>query len=145
MKIVAWITLGLVIFVIAALFYYLVVGALLFHLVFAKRSFYCRAMQKGINKKIKDSKIDLCWWEKVEFKKVSIKNAEGLTLVGRFYDANAKKPLSWCMVLDKATKKCNFIVKCFMRKISMFWLLIIERMEKAKALLLDSGGWIVLI
>ena len=116
MKIVAWITLGLVIFVIAALFYYLVVGALLFHLVFAKRSFYCRAMQKGINKKIKDSKIDLCWWEKVKFKKVLIKNAEGFTLVGRFYDANAKKTAIVVHGFGQSYKEMQLYCKMFYEK-----------------------------
>lgn len=116
MKIFAWITLGLVIFVIVALFYYLVVGAILFHLVFSRRSFYCRAMPKDINKKIKDIKLDLCLWDKINFKKVSIKNSEGLVLTGRFYDSGSKKTAIVVHGFGQSYKEMQQYCKMFYEK-----------------------------
>lgn len=91
MKILAWIVLGIVIFIIAALLYYLVVGAILFHYVFSKKSVSSRVLRKDIQKRLIDYKIDLCWWDKVKFAKVKIKSFDQLTLVGNYYDAGSDK------------------------------------------------------
>ncbi len=91
MKILAWIVLGIVIFVIVAMLYYLVVGAILFHYVFSKKSLSSRILRKDTEKRLTDYKIDLCWWDKVKFAKVKIKSLDQLTLVGNYFDAGSDK------------------------------------------------------
>ena len=91
MEIFAWITLGVIGFVILALLYYLVVGAILYHIVFSKKSLASRIFRKDLDKAIKEYKIDLCWWEKYKFKKCTLKSFDDLTLVGHYFDSQAKK------------------------------------------------------
>ena len=67
MKIVAWITCGVIAIVLLTLIYYLVVGAVLFHTVFSKKSLSKRLLRKDVDKALKEYKIDLCWWDKVKF------------------------------------------------------------------------------
>jgi len=91
MKVFAWIVLSLIILVILGLMYYLVVGAIIFKYTFAKRGKNSRAYKKNIDKQIKQHGVDLCWWEKVKFEKVTIENREKMKLVGHFFDNNSDK------------------------------------------------------
>ncbi len=91
MKIFAWIVLGVIIFIIVALVYYLVVGAVIFKFTFAKRGKNSRLSKKNIDKQIKDFGVDLCWWDEVKMQTVSIENREKMKLVGHFFDNNSDK------------------------------------------------------
>lgn len=91
MKIVAWIVLAFVLLVILALGYYLLVGAILFKIAFAKKNPKSRAMRRDTEKRLKEYNVDLCWWEKVKFEKVSMQSGDGTTLSARFFDAGSEK------------------------------------------------------
>ncbi len=77
--------------IIFALAYYLAVGAILFKFIFSRRSVSMRVLRKDTEKRIKENKIDLCWWDKVKFEKVGIKSVDGLNLCGRYFDAGSDK------------------------------------------------------
>ncbi len=89
MKIVAWVCLGIVIFVILALLLYLVVGAILFKIVFSRRSVASRVLKKDTDKRLKEYKIDLGWWDKVKFSKVFTISFDGIKLAGHLHEANS--------------------------------------------------------
>lgn len=91
MKILAWITLALVLLVVVALVYYLTIGAILFRIVFSRKSLSVRVLRKDIEQNIKDYKINLCWWEKIKFKKMQINSFDGLKLVGHWFDCGSNK------------------------------------------------------
>ncbi len=91
MKILAWIVLGIVIFVLVGMIYYLLIGAILFKIIFSRKNVTARVLNKNIEKKLKDYKVDLCWWDKVAFEKVSIKSFDGIDLVGHLHRGNSKK------------------------------------------------------
>lgn len=91
MKIVAWIAIAIIGLILLALIYYLVVGVVLFNAVFSKKSLSMRVLRKDIDQALKDYKIDLCWWDKVKFKKYTIKSFDNLNLVGRFFDSGSNK------------------------------------------------------
>ncbi len=91
MEVIAWIVLGIVIFIIVALLYYLLMGALLFKIIFSRRSVSARVLNKDVDKRLKEYKVDLCWWEKVKFSKIQIKSEDGLNLVGHYYEANSNR------------------------------------------------------
>ncbi|MGN1200685.1 MAG: alpha/beta hydrolase [Candidatus Caccovivens sp.] len=91
MKIFAWVVLAIILLIIFALMYYLVVGQILFHYVFSRKSLQDRVMKKGIDKQIKDHKIDLCWWEKYKFDKVAIESFDKLKLIGHYFENHSKK------------------------------------------------------
>lgn len=91
MKILAWTVLAVIILIIIGLVYYLLVGAGLFRYAFSRKSLSARVFRKDTEKRLKDYKIDLCWWDKVKFEKVSTKSFDGLSLVGHFFDAGTDK------------------------------------------------------
>lgn len=91
MKIIAWVILGIVALVILGLLYYLVVGAILFRVTFSRRSLSSKILTKDLEQKIKDYKVDLCWWDKYQFKKCSIKSFDGLTLKANYFDSQSDK------------------------------------------------------
>ena len=91
MKIVAWIVLGIVVLIILALAFYLVVGAVLFKIVFSRRSVVSRVLRKDTQMRLQQHKIDLGWWTKVKFLKVSTTSFDGLKLVGHLFEANSNK------------------------------------------------------
>lgn len=91
MKVVAWIALAVIILIILGLIYYLTVGALLFRIIFSKKNISRRIIGKDVDQAIKDYKIDLCWWDKIKFKKVSIQSFDQIKLVGHFFDAQSSK------------------------------------------------------
>lgn len=91
MKVVAWVAVGVICFVFAALVYYLVVGAILFKIVLSRKSLSTRVLRKDIQQRIKENKIDLCWWDKVSPQKVCIKSRDNLTLCGMFVPASSNK------------------------------------------------------
>lgn len=91
MKIFAWISLSFIIAIIVALVVYLIVGAVLCHLVLSRKSLADRILRKDLDRRIKENKIDLCWWDKQKLNKVEIKSFDGLKLVGRFIDNNSDK------------------------------------------------------
>lgn len=91
MKIFAWIILGIIILIIFGLLYYLLVGELLYRIVFSRRSLSSRVLRKNIDKKLKEYKIDLCWWDKHKFTKFSTVSFDQLKLVAHYYDANSNK------------------------------------------------------
>ena len=89
MKVLAWITLAIIGVVFLALLYYLIIGVVLFNAVFSKKSLSMRILRKDIDKALKDYKIDLCWWDKVKFKKVTTKSFDNLKLTARYFDSNS--------------------------------------------------------
>ncbi len=91
MKIFAWITLSIIIFIIFGLIYYLVVGEILFRNFFSRKSTTKRIFNKNIKNLINEHKIDLCWWEKVKFSRIEIKSFDQLTLIGYYHDAGSDK------------------------------------------------------
>ena len=91
MKIVAWVVLGIVIAILLALVYYLLVGAILFKVVFSHKSLSSRVLRKDTERRIKENKIDLCWWDKVKCEKVTTKSHDGLVLAGQYIEANSDK------------------------------------------------------
>ncbi|MBP3431646.1 MAG: alpha/beta hydrolase [Clostridia bacterium] len=91
MKIIAWILLGFVVLIILALAYYLVVGAILFRFAFSRRSVTAKALKKNFDQKLKDNKIDLCWWNAQKFEKVRTTSHDGLKLIGHLKEANSNK------------------------------------------------------
>ena len=91
MKILAWTVLAVIILIIVGLVYYLLVGSVLFHYAFSRKSLSARVFRKDTEKRLKDYKIDLCWWSKVKFEKVNTKSFDGLNLVGHFFDAGTDK------------------------------------------------------
>lgn len=91
MKTVAWITVVIIALIMLALVYYLVVGAILFKMVFSRKSTYKRLLRKDLNKALIDYKIDLCWWDKVKFSKITIQSFDQIKLVGHFFNADSDK------------------------------------------------------
>ncbi len=91
MKIVAYIVLGIVLLIFLALLFYLLVGGLLFKLILSRKNLSTRVLRKDTEKRIKENKIDLCWWEKVKFEQVQTKSFDGLKLAGYFFDAKSDK------------------------------------------------------
>ncbi len=91
MKIFAWIVLASIIFVMFALLFYLLVGAIIFKFTFAKKKKNSRTYKKNFNKQVKEFDIDLCWWDKYKFEKVSLENREKMKLMGHFFDNNSQK------------------------------------------------------
>lgn len=91
MKIVAWIVLWGVLLIILGLAYYLIVGEIVFRTFLGRKSLSYRLFRKDINQALIDYKIDLCWWDKVNFQKVKIKSFDDLGLVGHLYDAKQSK------------------------------------------------------
>ena len=91
MKILAWTVLAVIILIIIGLVYYLLVGAVLFRYAFSRKNLSARVFRKDTEKRLKDYKIDLCWWDKVKFEKISTKSFDGLNLVGHFFDAGTDK------------------------------------------------------
>lgn len=91
MKIFAMIVLGLVLILLLAMIYYLAVGAILFKIVLSRKSLSSRILRKNTEKRIKDHKIDLCWWQDVKFEKTEIQSFDGLKLAGFWYDAKSDK------------------------------------------------------
>ncbi len=116
MKILAWVVLGVVLAVILAMIYYLVVGAILFKAIFARRSFTARALQKNLEEKLKRYKVDLCWWEKVKFEKVSIRSFDGLNLVGHINRTNSENTVIVCHGFGQDYREmqqyCKFFHDC---------------------------------
>lgn len=91
MIVFAYVMLGLVSVIILTLLFYLIIGAILFKIAFSRKSVTARILRKDTEKRLKDYKIDLCWWEKVKFEKVSIKSFDGLNLVGFYFDNKSDK------------------------------------------------------
>ncbi len=91
MKIFAWVVFGIITFIFLALILYLVVGAILFKALFSRKSISARVLRKDTERRIKENKIDLCWWQKVDFQTVFIESFDGLKLAGRYYDAKSEK------------------------------------------------------
>lgn len=91
MKILAWIILAIVIFIIVSLIYYLVIGEILFHKFFSRKSITKRVLKKNTQKLIEEHKIDLCWWGKVKFSRLQITSFDQLNLVGYYHDAGSDK------------------------------------------------------
>ncbi len=91
MKIFAFVVLGIVIAGIFALAIYLILGAVLFKIAFSRKSVTARILRKDTEKRLKEYKIDLCWWEKVDFKKVTIESFDGLKLAGFYFDNKSDK------------------------------------------------------
>ena len=50
-----------------------------------------RALRKEIDKNLKEHKIDLCWWNKHQFVKVSTKSFDKLSLAGKYFDNNSNR------------------------------------------------------
>lgn len=91
MRVIAYILLALIVLVIAFLMYYLLVGAILFKIGFARRSFVEKNLKKNIEKKLKAYNVDLCWWEKQKKIRYEIKSFDGFKLVGQFIEANSNR------------------------------------------------------
>ncbi len=91
MKILAWLVLGLLGLILLGLIYYLAVGAILFRVVFSRKSLSARVLRKDVDQALKDYKIDLCWWDKVKFSKINIQSFDQLKLVGHYFDAHSDK------------------------------------------------------
>ncbi len=91
MRIFAWVVLGLVGLVFLIMTYYLLVGALLFKFVLSQKSLSSRVLRKDTEKRIKENKIDLCWWQKVKFEPVFVSSFDGLKLAGQYFDAKSNK------------------------------------------------------
>ena len=60
-------------------------------LYFSKKTLNARLFKKNLDQMIKEHKIDLCWWDKVDFEKVKIKSFDNLTLVGHYCNLNSLK------------------------------------------------------
>ena len=91
MRILALVTLIAVALILLGLAYYLIVGNILFNILFARKSLSTRVLRKDIHKALEDYKIDLCWWQKIKFKKVTTQSFDQLKLVGHFYNSNSDK------------------------------------------------------
>jgi len=91
MKIVAWLCLGVVSLIIFCFVYYLLVGAILFKIVFSRRSVTAKVLKKDFSKKLKEHNVNLCWWEKQKIKNVKIQSYDGLILKGVEVSANSNK------------------------------------------------------
>ncbi len=96
MKIVAIISLVIILLIIFGFLYYLLVGALLFKIGFSRRSFVEKGLKKNIEKKLKEYNVDLCWWEKQKPKRFKIQSFDGYNLVGYFLAANSNKTVLLC-------------------------------------------------
>lgn len=90
MKIVAWIIIGCVILIFLGLIFYLIIGAILFHLSLGRKELKKRVKKNNLKNNLEKYQIDLCWWDKIEFKKVEIKSVDNLKLVGHFLDQKSK-------------------------------------------------------
>lgn len=91
MKIFAWVILAVIGIVIVAMIYYLLVGKIIFHFTLSRKSIHDKILKKQLSKQIEEHKIDLCWWDKVPFKEVSIKSHDGLKIVGHYFDSQSSK------------------------------------------------------
>ncbi len=91
MKVFAWTVLAVVLLAILGMAYYLVVGKLLFKVSFGRKSLKKRVEKKNLQQQLKDFGIDLCWWDKVDFQKMTTKSVDGLNLVGHYFDNNSNK------------------------------------------------------
>lgn len=91
MKIFAWVSLSIIAIVIFMLIYYLVVGKILFKIIFSRKNISRRIIGKNVEQAIKDYNVDLCWWDKIKFKKIEIESFDQLKLVGYYYDAQQNK------------------------------------------------------
>ena len=87
MKIFAWVVIGIVGVLLLALLWYLVVGAIVFKATFGKKPM----SRKRQLENAKYYNIDLDWWNRYKFEKYKIKNVNGLTLVGHYYDNKSDK------------------------------------------------------
>lgn len=96
MKVLGWIILGICLFVLVALIYYLAVGSVIFHFSLGRKTLKKRVRKNDLSKNLEKYNIDLCWWDKVPFKEVKIKSCDDLTLVGHFLDAGTNKTV--CLV-----------------------------------------------
>lgn len=91
MRVFAWVVLGIILFIIFALLYYLVVGKIIFKFSFSRKILHDRVMKKGIDQQIQEHKIDLGWWDKYKFQTLSIKSFDNLKLVGHYFDNKSDK------------------------------------------------------
>lgn len=91
MKPLAFICLCVILCCISILGLYLLVGAIIFKIFFSRKSVYSRVMRKDIERRIKENKIDLCWWEKVKLEKVQVTSFDGLKLVGHYLNEDSSK------------------------------------------------------
>ena len=86
MKILAWIIIGLVIAILLGLILYLITGAILFHFSLGRKELKKRVKKNNLKNNLEKYQIDLCWWDKIDFKKVEIKSFDNLKLVGHYLD-----------------------------------------------------------
>lgn len=91
MKIFAWICLTLLLAILLGLLLYLIIGQILFKFVFSRKNLTEKSLGKNIDKKLKEFKVDLCWFDKNKMKDVSVQSFDGLKLYGKFLEANSDK------------------------------------------------------
>ena len=84
MKIVAWILIGIISLILLGLIYYLVAGSIIFHISLGRKTLKKRVKKSNLKDNLEKYRIDLCWWDNIPFKKVSILSFDNLKLVGHF-------------------------------------------------------------
>lgn len=89
MKTLSWVVLALCALVLVALLYYLLVGHFLFKISISRKSWRMKKMKKNFAQRMEKYRVELDWWK--NFKVVSVKSFDGLTLKGRFIDLGATK------------------------------------------------------
>ena len=96
MRVLGWVLLSVCLVILLIFLYYLIVGSIIFHFSLGRKTLKKRVRKNNLSKNLEKYNIDLCWWDKVEFKKVTIKSFDNLTLVGHYYDAQSNKTV--CLV-----------------------------------------------
>ncbi len=89
MKIFAWIVIALIIAILLAFLVFLISGAVVFHITLGRKDLKRRVKKNNLVKNLEKYKIDLCWWDKYNFKKVEIESFDKLKLVGHFLNQNS--------------------------------------------------------
>lgn len=91
MKIIAWILIGIICLILVALLYYLIVGAIIFHFSLGRKELKNRVKKNNLKNNLEKYKIDLCWWDNLPFKKVSVLSFDNLKLVGHYLDLKSDR------------------------------------------------------
>lgn len=91
MKIIAWILIGIICLILVALLYYLIAGAIIFHFSLGRKELKNRVKKNNLKNNLEKYKIDLCWWDNLPFKKVSVLSFDNLKLVGHYLDLKSDR------------------------------------------------------
>lgn len=108
-------------------------GKILFRFSLSRKNYKARAKQKDIEKRLKEHKIDLCWWAKQNFKNVSTTSFDHLKLHGRYFDNSSEKTVIVVHGFGQSSDETQQFCQFFMQK--NFNILVVDCRAHSK-----SGG-----